>query len=388
MGLTKRVTLIVTSDFPPTDGGIARLASELADALHRNGEEIVVLTTSKTKGIPGSQQQQELRVIRTGWGNVRLLRYLSLFMSLCRILLTYKVGRIHALIWFPDGVASMLASGIFRTPYFVSTYAADISLGNTPLKRYLLKRLMLLVLSRAKKITAISHYTKAKLTDYGVNPQKIVIIPGGTDAERFNPEVDATQVIQQFNLLNKKVIMTIGRLEERKGHDMVMKSLIQVLGEVPEAVYLIVGKGQELSRLKEMVTELELDGHVIFAGYVEEERLVEYYNACDVFIMPSREITAAGDAEGYGIVYLEANACGKPAIGGKSGGIPDAIVNGYNGILVDPLSTEEIADSLIELLRDEHLAKEMGMNGRRRVLNELSWDAIAEKHQKLYTGEC
>jgi phosphatidylinositol alpha-1,6-mannosyltransferase len=388
MGLTKIITLIVTSDFPPMDGGIARLAFELADSLHRNGEEVIVLTTSKAEGIPGSHQRQELRVIRTGWGNVRLLRYMSLFMSLCRILLTHKVGRIHALIWFPDGVTCMLASGIFRVPYFVSAYASDMSLGNTPLKRYVLKKLMLLVLSRAKKITAISHFTKAKLTDYGISPQKIVIIPGGTDPERFNPEVNATQVIQQFNLLNKRVIMTIGRLEERKGHDMVIRSLPQVLREVPESVYLIVGKGQELSRLKELVARLELDGHVIFAGYVEDERLVEYYNACDVFIMPSREITAAGDAEGYGIVYLEANACGKPVIGGNSGGIPDAIINRYNGILIDPLSTEEIADSLIELLRNEHLAKEMGMNGRRRVLDELSWDAIAEKHQKLYTGEC
>jgi phosphatidylinositol alpha-1,6-mannosyltransferase len=378
-------TLILSSDFPPLEGGIARISFELANSLQRNGEEVVVLTTVAAKNIPSSHEQ-ELRVIRAGWANIRLLSYLSLFVALCRILLTRKIERIHALLWFPDGAASLIASRIFRVPYLVSTYAAEVLPKKASLKRLVFKKLMLLVLAKAKAITAISQFTKVKLAGYGIDSQRITVIPGGTDPVRFSPDVDPAQVVREFNLSEKKVILTVGRLDVRKGHDMVIRALSQVLREVPNAVYLIVGKGQEFSRLKELVAKLKLDEHVIFAGYVEDDKLAEYYNACDVFIMPSREIKETGDAEGFGIVYLEANACGKPVVGGRSGGIGDAIIHGYNGLLVDPLSVEEVAYSLIELLRNELLARKMGMNGRKRVVDELNWDVIAHKLQQLYSS--
>ena len=115
-----------------------------------------------------------------------------------------------------------------------------------------------------------------------------------------------------------------------------------------------------------------------------DDELSKYYRACDVFIMPSREIPERGDAEGFGIVYLEANACGKPVIGGRSGGVPSAILDGVTGLLVNPLSTEEISGSLRKLLLNNELAKKLGANGRMRVEEELNWDIIANKIQQVY----
>jgi phosphatidylinositol alpha-1,6-mannosyltransferase len=114
---------------------------------------------------------------------------------------------------------------------------------------------------------------------------------------------------------------------------------------------------------------------VIFAGYVSDEELVDYYNACDVFLLPCREIPG-GDVEGFGIVFLEANACVKPVVAGRSGGVVEAVDDQCTGILVDPKSEEEISQAVIRLLTDPDLCQNLGQQGRARVLERFTWDAV------------
>ena len=116
-----------------------------------------------------------------------------------------------------------------------------------------------------------------------------------------------------------------------------------------------------------------------FAGKVDDEKLPSYYQSCNVFILTSREIKERGEAEGFGIVFLEAGACGKPVIGSKSGGIPDALIDSVTGILVDPLDIEGIADAIIRLLSNENLAARLRKNGRKRVEKELNIDRLGER---------
>jgi phosphatidylinositol alpha-1,6-mannosyltransferase len=111
---------------------------------------------------------------------------------------------------------------------------------------------------------------------------------------------------------------------------------------------------------------------------VADEERTDFYNACDVFAMPCREL-ADGDAEGFGTAFLEANACGKPVVAGRSGGAPDAVVDGYNGLLVDPWDTEDVAYGLSMLLTDRDYAHRLGENGLRRVREELSWAKVTER---------
>ena len=126
--------------------------------------------------------------------------------------------------------------------------------------------------------------------------------------------------------------------------------------------------------------ELGLEDSVIFVGEVAEEEIPHYYTVCNIFIMPS-------EIEGFGIVFLEANACGKPVIGGKVGGICDAIINEETGLLVDPLNIDQIADSLIRLLTNPRLARRLGKKGKERVQKELNWQGRARKIQKILHEE-
>jgi phosphatidylinositol alpha-1,6-mannosyltransferase len=140
---------------------------------------------------------------------------------------------------------------------------------------------------------------------------------------------------------------------------------------------LIVGGGPEEERLRNMVRQLELDQHVRFAGSIPNKDTVDYYHASDVFVMPNRQMPN-GDVEGFGLVFLEANACGKPVIGGRSGGTVDAIAHGESGYLVDPTSSAEVASRLIELLQDPAKAARLGEGGRLRVHEQFTWRQTGE----------
>ncbi len=236
-------------------------------------------------------------------------------------------------------------------------------------------------MKNSKKVIALGSYQRISLLQLGIQEEKINVVPEGVDLEKFNPNIDSSDIIEKYGDGNK-IVLTVSRLVKRKGHDMVIKALPDVLKKVPDVRYLIVGTGAEESNLKRMTEDLGLREHVVFTGFVPESDLPKYYNACDVFIMANREIN--GDIEGFGIVFLEANACCKPVIGGKSGGTMDAIENGKTGFLVNPLNVEEISNALITLLTDSDLSERLGKTGRIRVKERFSYFTIAKEINKIF----
>jgi phosphatidylinositol alpha-1,6-mannosyltransferase len=161
-----------------------------------------------------------------------------------------------------------------------------------------------------------------------------------------------------------QVIVTVGSLTARKGHDMVIRALPRLRETVPDITYLIVGQGGYRAKLEELAMSLGVRDRVIFVGQVSAEDLPDIYALADVFVMPSREHLESCDVEGFGLVFLEASACAKPVVGGRSGGIPDAIVDGVTGLLVNPNDAEDIANSLARLLTNSNLAIRLGQQGR------------------------
>ena len=135
--------------------------------------------------------------------------------------------------------------------------------------------------------------------------------------------------------------------------------------------------------MKETQVELAIkrgvEDRVVFIGYVPDEDLPKYYALCDLFILPSKELKADGEVEGFGIAFLEANACGKPVIGGRSGGIEDAIIDGKTGYLVNPDKKDEIIKTAVQILKQPRLAKSLGEKGRMRIEEELSWEKVTER---------
>src|SRR5262249_23915091 len=157
----------------------------------------------------------------------------------------------------------------------------------------------------------------------------------------------------------------------------------QILQRIPDVTYLIVGDGADRARLESLAVTVGVRNHVVFAGQVMDSDLPDVYALSNVFIMPSRTQLSACDVEGFGLVFLEANACGKPVIGGRSGGIPDAIVDEETGFLVNPTEPDEIANVLVRLLSNAELAKRLGENGRSRVLNDFSWPQVSNQVQGI-----
>jgi len=223
---------------------------------------------------------------------------------------------------------------------------------------------------------AISQSTKREIVQLGLNPDRIAVIPPSVDTQRFHPQIDGSQVVTRHRLQGKKVILTVARLVERKGIDMVIRAMPKVLKAIPDAVYLVIGTGPYQGRLERLVEELRLGNRVIFVGYVADEELPYYYGACNLFVLPSRTLADKGEIEGFGIVFLEAGACGKPVIGGRGGGTSEAIEEGVTGLLVDPLDVNEIANVIVKVLQDEELARRLGENGRRRATNQPDWTLL------------
>ena len=355
--------VLATNDFPPKIGGIQTYCYQLAKNLTLLGEEVIVLAPG-AEGDLGFDKKQDFKIIR---GRKKISLYFTFFSTLRReriekILVAHRANYAH------------LASGantLFKIPYDIIAYGGEILLSGRrkPIKKNF---------KRAQKVITISNFTKERLIEIGIPEKKIVVIHPGVDPTKFNPELSPSEIRKRFNLENKRVILTVSRLVKRKGHHNVLKALPQVLEKVPNLVYLIVGKGEEEKTLRKTARDLKLEERVVFAGGIVEE-LPPYYAACDLFIMPSYEIKEKGDVEGFGIVFLEANACGKPVIGGRSGGVPDAVIDGETGLLVDPLSINQIAQALIKLLTNPEYSQKLGKKGRERVEKELNWQKVAEK---------
>ena len=162
---------------------------------------------------------------------------------------------------------------------------------------------------------------------------------------------------------------------------MAVRAFEIVRKKIPDCVYILVGDGPCRADLEALTDRLDLADSIAFKGFVGETEKRSYYQIADAFIMPNRELED-GDVEGFGIVFLEANAYGLPVIGGRSGGAVDAIEDGKTGFLVDPWDAHEIASKLIVLLENEAYAAAMGEEGKQRIATEFSWPKIVAGMRK------
>jgi phosphatidylinositol alpha-1,6-mannosyltransferase len=195
------------------------------------------------------------------------------------------------------------------------------------------------------------------------------VIPPGAGGDQYHAGANAVDVDPRA-----RVLLSVSRLADRyKGHDMVLRALPLIRARVPDVEYVVVGDGPLRPYLERMASALGVDDVVRFVGEVDARDLDRWYRRCDLFLLMSREERSTGGAEGYGLVFIEAALRGKAVIGGRSGGIPDAVVEGVTGLLVDPLNPVGIADAAIALLSDPGRAAALGASGRARAETELAW---------------
>jgi glycosyltransferase involved in cell wall biosynthesis len=192
---------------------------------------------------------------------------------------------------------------------------------------------------KADYVIAVSDTTKERFISWsGFPAERIFILPNCIDMDRFRPAARNPELIARYGLNGRKVLLTLARLactERYKGIDQIIEIMPALVAEIPNLIYLVVGDGDDRDRLAGKTKALGLDGHVIFTGHISEAEKVDHYNLADAFAMP-------GWGEGFGIVYLEAMACGTPVVGSILDGSRDALLGGQLGILVDPRDPEDL----------------------------------------------
>ncbi|MFH7024920.1 MAG: glycosyltransferase [Heteroscytonema crispum UTEX LB 1556] len=237
-------------------------------------------------------------------------------------------------------VVAYLLKHLKGIPYWTVAHGVDAwNITNPTLKT---------ALSHADRILAVSNYTRDRLLkEQNLDPSKISILPNTFDASGFQITDKPKYLLDRYRLKPEQpVILTVARLASAdgyKGYDKIIQALPEIRHQLPDVHYIIVGKGDDRPRIEQLIAQLSLQDCVTLAGFIPDNQLCDYYNLCDVFAMPSK-------GEGFGIVYLEALACGKPVLGGNQDGAIDALCEGELGVLVNPDDVEAIAQSLIQIL--------------------------------------
>ncbi|MGZ3693729.1 MAG: glycosyltransferase family 4 protein, partial [Bdellovibrionota bacterium] len=331
---------------------------------------------------------QPFSIFRTGPATRPRLVVFQMAFTICKEIIKWQPTAIINLLWFPDGMASLLAKIICfwhpkNPPYFVFAHGVEVIESNRNLRKRIRARLSFLkssVFRSAAGIWAVSRFTRnAVHLNCGVALEKVSIVHNGVDCNNFRPSSRPEALVSSLATQGKKVFLTVARLDDYKGVDNVILAMKELAGRHPNLIYCVAGAGPDRPRLEELVAEHGLGEQVRFLGKVSDKDLVDYYNLADCFMLLSREDRAAPHVEGFGIVFLEAAACGKPSIAGASGGTADAVEHGYSGWLVDPTDTAAIAARMEQIILDDKMAHQIGANGRARASSQFTWELTCQK---------
>jgi phosphatidylinositol alpha-1,6-mannosyltransferase len=239
------------------------------------------------------------------------------------------------------------------------------------------------VLRNADFVVANSRNTHAILrSDWHLESGQVRLLHPGADTERFRPARTDPVLRRQLGWNNRKVILTVSRLQWRKGHDQMVRALPELLRAVPDALYALAGDGEERPRLEALVRQLGLREHVSFLGPVTEDRLVQSYQQCDLFVLPNRQ--CGQDIEGFGMVLLEAQACGKPVVAGPSGGTAETMDVPHTGLLATADRPEEYARLGTALLRDDARRAAMGRAARAWAVEHFDWTVQVARAGEIF----
>jgi phosphatidylinositol alpha-1,6-mannosyltransferase len=367
--------LVITELFLPTKGGTAVWAAEVYKRL--GGREIHIVTAD----VPGAREfdathpntVHRLKLERVPWLKPEsLLMYGRLFGRSLRLALTHRFEAIHAFRALPEGLVAWWVARLTGHPVVIYAHGEELTTW-----RGRKHTAMVFALRHADAVIANSEFTRDQLVARGVAPEKIRLIYPGVDTERFRPGLPCDDLKVRIGLAPKqRLILSVGRLSRRKGFDMVIRALPELLRQGLDVRYAVIGIGEDWNYLHALAQECGVAERVHFLGHVPAEELPRWYNACDVFVMPNREIE--GDTEGFGMVFVEAAACGKAAIAGKAGGTGAAVVDGVTGFRVDGSRVEAVAAVLGRVLADDALARRLGEAGYERVGARFSWPSVAD----------
>ena len=377
--------LLVSYDYRPRLGGVATCAFELAGALSRDPGVKVRVLAPRGDGDAACDGHGRFETSRRALPTTAVRAVIPFARWVREEIGAWRPDALIALLWMPDGAAVWMGRGGRgdAPPYYLLAHGVELLESRHTLKkrvRSLLAPLKRRVFRRAEGVFPVSRYTAGLAhKETGVLPGRLTVVYNGVDLEAFRPGPAPEDLVGLYGARGRKVFLTVTRLEDYKGVDYAIRALRRVIDEHPEALYLIGGEGPDLPRLQAMTQSLGLQNHVRFLGRLPAGRLADHYRLADCFVMLSRDDLVTPNVEGFGIVFLEAAACGRPSIAGRSGGIPDAVGGHETAWLVDPEDEEAIAAVMKDALDHPMTVAERGRNARLRAEHEFTWDHMARR---------
>jgi phosphatidylinositol alpha-1,6-mannosyltransferase len=373
-------TLVVTNDFPPRTGGIESFVLAMTRRLPAGS---VVVHTARQRGDAAFDATLPFPVVRDR------SRLMVPTPQIARR--AAEIARAEGCdrVWF--GAAAPLAlmaprlraAGAGRT--VATTHGHEIWWSTVPATRPLMRRIG----DVNDVVTYLGEYCRRRIAA-ALSPaaqERMVRFTPGVDDTTFRPGCGGDEVRARLGLGDRPVVVCVSRMVPRKGQDVLVRALPAIRAQAPDAALLLVGDGPHRGEIERLVDRLGLRDDVVLTGRVPWDETPAYYDAGDVFCMPTRTRLGGLEPEALGICYLEAAATGLPVVAGDSGGAPDAVLDGENGLVVDGRDVAAVARACTTFLADPLLAKQFGARGRAWVAREWRWDDLAVRLQGLLTGE-
>jgi phosphatidylinositol alpha-1,6-mannosyltransferase len=383
--MTRKRILVLTENFPPISGGSGRWFWELYSRLPK---EQVLIATNEDSSAAEFDVNSGMNIIRMPlackeWGlkSITGLKfYIKTVNRLRKLIKQHNIDEIHCGRVIHEGVSAWLLSLLTKVPYICYVHGEDVETAATSGEHNLMVKQ---VCKRAAYIICNSHNSANIVKKLGyATDEKLHILHPGVDAHRFVPAPANAAFRAQMNWSDKKVILTVGRLQRRKGQDKMIEAMPAILKAHANALYAVIGHGDCLTELQALTKQLKLEEHVMFLTDLSDTQMIECYQQCDLFILPNRTINS--DIEGFGMVLVEAQACAKPVIAGDSGGTKETMLIDKSGKVVDCTNADNIANAVNDLLAQPELMQSMGDAGRTHVLNSLDWQAHTESAKRLF----
>lgn len=377
-----RSLLIISSEFPPGPGGLGTHAYQMAVHLQTLGWKVGVITAqdyAPDSDIEQFCRQQPFSVWRVISRRGSVCGFLSRWSILKSQIRQFRPSLLVATgrrsVW-----VGALAAKFSRLPLVAIGHGSEFGLQNwagTTVTRW--------AYEQCQAVICVSEFTRNFMHKMGISAQREIVIPNGADESRFAclPPNQVTNIRRRLDLEAEHILLTVGAVTERKGQEVVIRAMPQVLHSHPRTHYVLAGWPKIRPFLERLAADLGVAKHVHFLGCVPDGVLVELMNAADVFMMTSKT-TATGDCEGFGIAIVEAALCGKPSVVSADSGPAEAIVDGVTGFAVPEGNPRATAEAVCQLLSDPIVRDKMGRAARKRAIQEQTWRQRFPEYDALF----
>ena len=377
-------TLLLTENFPPKEGGSGRWFWELYSRLPNDKVLIVANDTPEGREF---DKTHELDIVRielesTEWGLAStkgLGFYWETIRKVLKLIKEHDIEEVHCGRVIPEGVIARALKLLAGARYNCFVHGEDVETAATSREHSLLVKN---VCKNASMLICNSENTANIVRKLGFDSgSKCEVLHPGVDTNRFEVAAPDTSFRQQMGWSGKRVLLTVGRLQRRKGQDFLIKSMPALLKEFPDLFYAVVGRGECYDELISLVDQHKLHDNVCVYPDMDDEALIKCYQQCDIFILPNRTID--NDIEGFGMVLVEAQVCGKPVIAGDSGGTRETMNIGKTGHIIDCGSTENLLNGLSPILRNREIV-DGEVDIADYAKNRFNWDQHVAKAKRLF----